>query len=320
MMGTGPFAVPTFQKLVTQSDHDVVALVTRPVPPTKGRRKSPANPMRDAAIELGVDTFEPENINAADAVQRLVEYNAAISVVCDYGQILKPPALAATRLGGINLHGSLLPSYRGAAPVQWALYHGESITGISVILMTPGLDAGPILEMVETPINEADDGAILEARLANLGSDAVLRTLERLNEWDGSSPLGIPQDESRISKAPRITKQMGLIDWNRSAQQIRNQIQAFKPWPGSFTFLPTATGKNLRVIIDQVSIHELDLDGHSAASGTILSVSPEQLLIKTSTQALSIERLQPAGKRTMDIAEFLRGHSMQTGRMLSNAE
>ena len=320
MMGTGPFAVPTFRKLVTQSDHNVVALVTRPVPPAKGRRKSPANPMREAAIELNVDTFEPENINATDAVQHLMGYDAEVAVVCDYGQILKPPALAAARRGCINLHGSMLPYYRGAAPVQWALYNGESITGVSVILMTPGLDAGPILEMVETPIDDDDDGASLEHRLADLGSDAVLRTLERLNEWDGESALGIPQDENRVSKAPRITKQMGLIDWNRSAEQIRNQIRAFKPWPGSYTFLPITGDKNLRVIVDQVSIHDVDPGNHSAASGTILSVSPDHLIVKTSTHALSIDRLQPAGKRVMEIAEFLRGYSLQTGQMLATTE
>lgn len=320
MMGTGPFAVPTLRKLVQQSDHEVVALVTRPVPPAKGRRKSPANPMRDTAVELGISIFEPASVNSVEAVQQLVDYDADIAVVCDYGQILKPTALAAARLGSVNLHGSLLPRYRGAAPVQWALYHGDSVTGVTVIQMTPGLDAGPILEQVETPIEDEDDGATLETKLAEIGCDAVIRALERLDTWDGASPLGSSQEESKVTKAPRITKQMGLIDWTRSAHQIRNQVRAFKPWPGSYTFLPLASGKKLRAIIDQVSDSDIAFDKHSTASGRILSESPDQLLIGTSTVPLSIDRIQPAGKRVMDVAEFLRGHSLKVGDSVSNTE
>jgi methionyl-tRNA formyltransferase len=196
MMGTGPFAVPTFRALVA-SPHDVAALVTRPA---RGKTRSsgpPDNPMRAAADELGIVVYEPENVNQTESVELLQSLQADLLVVCDYGQILRPSALATAARGGINLHGSLLPRHRGAAPVQWALICGDEETGVTVIHMTPQLDAGPCLVQVRTPIRADEDAQALEARLAEMGVDAVRDALDLLADWDGTSPLGWFQQVKR---------------------------------------------------------------------------------------------------------------------------
>ena len=178
MMGTGPFAVPTFRGLVA-SAHEVLALITRPVPAPSGRRKSsqPANPMQELAEAMGVPVQAPESIKSPTAIELLKGYRADLLVVCDYGQILPTAALATARLGGINLHGSLLPSYRGAAPINWALYDGVAETGVTVIHMTARLDAGPCLVQRSIPVGASEDAIELERRLAELGWQAVQEAL-----------------------------------------------------------------------------------------------------------------------------------------------
>ena len=227
MMGTGPFAVPTFEALL-ESSHQVLALVTRPDRPVhdKHKQSAPRNPMREVAQRRQLEIFAPESINSAEAILRLSDWRADLFVVCDYGQILSRRALALGRLGGINLHGSLLPKYRGAAPIHWAVFHGETETGVSVIHMTPRLDAGPVLVQRRLAIRPDETAGQLEPRLATLGPGAVLEAIGRLVEGDTS---GIPQNPTQATKAPRIKKTDGLIDWSRSAEQIRNQIRAWIP-------------------------------------------------------------------------------------------
>src|SRR3954469_15396995 len=175
MLGTGPFAVPTLEALAT-TRHEIALVVSRP--PTG--RNPEASPLQRAGEQLNLPISSPETVNAPEAQQRLTSLNADLLVVCDYGEILKPETLATTRLGGINLHGSLLPKFRGAAPVQWAILSGEVETGNSVIQMTPGLDAGPCLAQQRTPIDPDEDAAQLEARLAALGGAAVLQVIDEL--------------------------------------------------------------------------------------------------------------------------------------------
>ncbi|MFM7290077.1 MAG: methionyl-tRNA formyltransferase, partial [Planctomycetia bacterium] len=176
VMGTGPFAVPMFHGLLESAagpPHAVVAVVTRPAHAPTGRRPPP-NPMRDAAAAAGVPILDPERINDPDSIAAIRALGPDLLVVCDYGQILSPAALAVAPYGGINLHGSLLPRHRGAAPVQWAILAGDAVTGVSVIHMTPALDAGHVITTRETPIGLADTAATLEERLAGMGVDAVL--------------------------------------------------------------------------------------------------------------------------------------------------
>lgn len=313
MMGTGPFAVPTFESLVA-TEHDIVVLVTRPLPPMRTRGKPPINPMRDAAGRHNIEVIAPDDVNSDGARTQLAALRPDLFVVCDYGQILSPETLSVTPSGGINLHGSLLPKYRGAAPVQWAVFNGDTETGVTVIHMTPQLDGGPCLVTRSTPIGDDETHAKLESRLAELGVGAVHKAIRILNDWDGTSLVGVPQDQSLASRAPRLKKSDGNIDWTKSAQQIRNQIRAFKPWPGSFTQWQRLKGQPVRMIIEQVSLAS---DQTAASSpGTIIQIDEIGMHVATGEGVLVIQSLQPAGKRLMDVGAFLRGHELAIGDVL----
>ncbi|MCR9116577.1 MAG: methionyl-tRNA formyltransferase [bacterium] len=201
-MGTGPFAIPTLKEL-HESNHEVPAVITRPDRQGPSRKKQPAAPMRDAAAELNIPRHAPEDINSEEGVALLASLKPDLLMVCDYGQILSKEALSTAPMGGINLHGSLLPKYRGAAPVHWAVYNGDPETGISVIHMTTRLDGGPILTERRTPIEPNETTETLEPRLAILGAAAVLEAIEMLAKWDGESVIGNIQDAKQTTKAPK---------------------------------------------------------------------------------------------------------------------
>lgn len=320
MMGTGPFAVPTFRMLL-QAGLDLPLLVTRPVVAGRGKTPPPS-PMRVLGEASGIPIFDPPDINAASAIEKLQAYHADLLVVCDYGQILSPATLAVSRWGGINLHGSLLPKYRGAAPVQWSVFHGDAQTGVSVIHMTPRLDGGPIVAVRKTWIDDQETAEQLEHRLSEMGVEAVTAALQRLQSWDGVSPLGQAQDPSQVSKAPRLTKQMGAIDWNRPASAIHNQIRAFQPWPGCFSNLIRPSIAPLRLIINQAQVFtDAAIDSAEISAARLEALPPGHiavggknlLIVKTGQGGLSLLQVQPAGKRNLTIDEFLRGYPLPDG-------
>jgi len=310
MMGTGPFAVPTFRGLY-ETHHEVVALVTAPVRTHRGKRVAAVSEIRDVAHEHSTPIFDPENVNTPEARETLAEYGPDIMVVCDYGQILSAGTLALARLGGINLHGSLLPKYRGAAPVNWAIYHGDDTSGVTVIHMTPKVDAGPCIAQAHAPI-EADETAIeLEERLAEMGAWLIRRSIDSV---EAGRLEALPQDPAQASKAPRLKKTDGAVDWNRTAAQIRNQVRAFEPWPKTFTFWHRELGKPARLILGPIEVvAEEDASEQSATPGTVLEAAGDRLLIATGEGDARLTTIQPAGKRAMPVAEFLRGHRVQPG-------
>lgn len=309
MMGTGGFAVPTFHSLL-QSKHEVLGLVTRPPRPIHGRRgqRFAANPMRIVAQEHGLSVMMPESINVAAAVAQISALKADLHVVCDYGQILSKAALATSGLGGINLHASLLPRYRGAAPINWALYHGEKETGVTVIHMTTRLDAGPNLLQRVTPIAPDEDAVELETRLASLGSEAVSAALQLLENWDGVGPLGEPQDPALATQAPRLKKSDGAVDWSRSAQQIYDQVRAMKPWPGTYTHWQ-GPRRTMRLVLDQVRVIDDELHG-TPQPGRVIARESTRACIACGHGALELEIVQPEGKKCMPIDAFLRGYPL----------
>jgi methionyl-tRNA formyltransferase len=314
MLGTGPFAVPTLEALAN-SRHEIALVISRP--PTG--RAPQASPLQRAGESLKLEIWSPDTVNTPDAQSRLASLAADLLVVCDYGEILKPETLATTRLGGINLHGSLLPKFRGAAPVQWAILRGETETGNSVIQMTPGLDAGPCLAQQRTPIDPDEDAAQLEARLAKLGAEAVLQVVDDL-ENNRAHPIA--QDKSLASKAPRLKKEQGAIDWTRPAQEIKNQVRALRPWPRAYTFLHRSDADPLRLNIDRVAINPTGEPAsaggqskHQSSPGSILEAET-RFLVATADTALEICELQPAGKRAMSAQEFLRGYRVQAGQQI----
>lgn len=306
MLGTGPFAVPTLQKLA-ESQHEVALVITRP--PTD--RKATASPMQQKGESLGLDVWAPPTVNVAESQTRISALKPDLLVVCDYGEILRPETLATSRLGGINLHGSLLPRYRGAAPVQWSILSGEVETGNSVIQMTPGLDAGPLVAQQRTPIDPDEDAGQLEVRLAAMGAEAVLQVVDEL---EAGTAKPIAQDKSLASKAPRLRKEQGAIDWSRTPQEIKNQVRGLRPWPRAYTFWHRSEGGPVRLNIDRVAIASASVAlGQIPPPGTILESAGRLVVATGSSGGLEILELQPAGKRSMAAAEFVRGYRAAVG-------
>lgn len=312
LMGTGPFAVPAFEALRTDG-HEIALVVTKPQPRLRSRKGPPPSPVRIWAEDHGLQIFDPDSINDEGAVQRISQVGASLLVVCDYGQILKPAALEAATLGGINLHGSLLPKYRGAAPVQWSLLSGDRVTGVSVIHMTPKLDGGPIVTTRETAIEDKETAGELEDRLAILGAQATLDAIDQLSSWDGQSVIGEVQDPAAVTKAPRLKKSDAEIDWGRSAREIDCHVRGMQPWPVAFTHFPLGEGKPpVRLAIKEIEIVDQVSGDHHP--GEI--VPGDGFRVATFDRIVEIKRLQPAGKREMSGVDFLRGHPPMPGSRL----
>jgi methionyl-tRNA formyltransferase len=309
LMGTGPFAVPMSQAIY-ESNHTVPLLVTRPQRKLHGKTQAEANPMRELAITQGTPVFDPESINTDESRAELAHYQPDLFVVCDYGQILKPETLAVAKLGGINLHGSLLPKYRGAAPINWAIYYGDAETGVTVIHLTPKIDAGPIIALAKLPIGDDETAVTIEPKLAQLGAPLVLQAIEQLA--NGTAVPAV-QDTALASKAPRLKKEDGAVDWSRTATQIRNQVRAFAAWPKTFTYWHRPQGEPMRLILDEVAVVESPELGSPPQPGTVLEASGDSLTVATGQNALQILTLQPAGKRIFTAAEFLRGNPVKPG-------
>lgn len=309
MMGTGPFAAPTFRALFA-TRHVVAALVTQPLRAGRSRHTPEIPEIRRIAAQHGVPILDPVSVDTAESQAALARLSPDLFIVADYGQILAPATLAVARLGGINLHGSLLPEYRGAAPINWAIYHGRTETGVTVIHMTPRVDAGPTIAQATTAINPEETAVELETRLAQLGAPLVCAAIDQLAAGTATS---LPQDARRATPARRLRKDDGALDWSRSAADVKNQVRAFQPWPKSFTFWHPAGGPPLRLILEAVEVRDEPCD---ARPGTVLAAEGDHLVVATGKGRLAIRELQPAGKRRMTAAEFLRGHHVSAGDRL----
>ena len=320
LMGTGPFAVPSFDALL-QAGHDVCLVVTRPMPPVKSRGGPPPSPVRDWAVKNQLPIFDPDSINDGDAIEHVKSTESDLLGVCDYGQILKPDALATSRMGGINLHGSLLPAYRGAAPVQWAMLNGDSVTGVSVIHMTPRLDGGPVICVRKTEITERETAGELESRLSQIGVEATIEAVDKLAQWfqrsgeaDNTSALGQPQDVAAVCKAPRLKKADGQIDWGRSAREISCHVRGMSPWPVAFTFYKPRDNKPpLRVAVHAIEMTDRNSQDHTAGE---ISEGESGILIATGDFFVRLTRVQPAGKKPMESKDFFRGYPPPEGARL----
>jgi methionyl-tRNA formyltransferase len=305
MMGTGEFALPTFLSLY-DSPHQVVGLFTQPDRVGRGHHQHP-HPMKEAALEYGTPVFQPERVNSPESLSDLRSLAADVCVVAAYGQILSAKLLGIPRLGAMNLHASLLPKYRGAAPVQYAVWKGEPETGVTIFKIEPRLDAGPILGVVKTAIGPKETAGELETRLAEL---AVPLTHYVLHQFETGEIHGTLQDASQVTRAPRLKKEDGLIDWTRTAVEIDCHIRAMQPWPNPYTFLQQSGRPPLRILVLDVEAAERE---SRAEPGTILQADQERLAVQAADAVVEIRRLRPEGKRAMVAGEFLRGHSLQVG-------
>ncbi len=309
LIASGPFGIPAFERLC-DGPHQVVGMVTTPAKPTKKGIVIP-NPARRFAELKGLPILEPPQINAPEAQEQIRSLRPDLLVLCDYGQILSAATLSLAPLGGVNLHASLLPKYRGAAPIPWAIYHGETETGVSVIHMTPEVDAGPVIAQASLPIDPEETAGELEARLSQLGAEVLPEAIDLLIRGE-ARPL--PQDPRLASRAPRLKKIHGLIDWSRPALAIKNQVRAMSPWPRAFTFWLREDRPPMRLIIHRVAV--LPGSQASAVPGTVLTAEKDQLQVSTGEGALAILEIQPEGRNVQTAAEFLRGYRIKEGDRL----
>jgi methionyl-tRNA formyltransferase len=313
MMGTGTFAEPTFRAILA-SGHDVVGLVTQPnksIGEERGTTRQTGEGMTVIAQSHGVGVFQPASINSPEGVEIVRSLNADLLVVAAYGQILSKDILGLPRLGGINVHASLLPKYRGAAPVAWAIYHGETQTGVTLIRMTAGLDAGDMLAQEKITIGPEETAGALETRLADLGSKLARDVVDRLAVGPVS---GERQDPSQATKAPKLTKAHGAIDWNRAAMQVRDHIRAMQPWPTPYTYLHRGSHEPLRLIVARASVVGPDQPSGTNKPGDFVPHGQgDRLLIATGSGLLEVVELQPAGRKRMSGADFVRGQRLVPG-------
>ena len=319
VMGTGPFAVPTFAAL-RGGPHEIVAVVTRPDRAPAGRRPPP-NPMRAAVEAAHLPVLDPERVNEPAAVAAIAAFRPDLLVVCDYGQILSAELLGVAPLGGINLHGSLLPRHRGAAPVQWTILEGDAVAGVSVFHMTPALDAGRVLSTRSTPVGPRETAAELEPRLARLGVEAVGDAIEILAAAARAGTLagvGTPQDAAGVTRAPRLAKADGMVDWTQPAIAIERRRRALEPWPRLATFFTRGDGQRSRLVIEECVVESPAAAGETdLAPGTVIEAAGERLVVACGGgTALAILRLVPEGRRSMSAAEFLRGSPLVAGSRL----
>jgi len=312
MMGTGTFAEPTFEALLAGT-HEVVGLVTqpdRPVGQERGSTRQVGRGLKTIAQERGIPVLQPESINTPEGIAALKAWNADLLVVAAFGQILSNDVLSTTPHGGINVHASLLPKYRGAAPVAWAIYHGETRTGVTIIKMSVYLDAGDVLAQEAVDIGSEEISGELEVRLAQLGSRLAVKVID---EIAGGTAQGIKQDKAQATKAPKLTKEHGLIDWSRPASDVCNHIRAMQPWPTAYTYWHRQDQQPVRIIVHKATARPSD---PSAPPGQLV-IKPEEpgrlFVAAGSGTEVEILELQPAGKRRMPVVEFLRGNRLQSG-------
>jgi methionyl-tRNA formyltransferase len=308
MMGTGTFAEPTFEALLA-SRHAVVGLVTQPdrtIGEKRGSTRQVGKGMKGIAVERGIPVLQPESINTPDGERRLRELTPDLLVVAAYGQILSRSVLEAAPRGGINVHASLLPKYRGAAPVAWAIKSGERETGVCIIRMSTALDAGDILARGVVEIGPDETAGELESRLSTIGAKLAVEMVDKLE----AGPVeGTKQDKSQATKAPKLTKEMGLIDWSQPAAAVWNQIRAMQPWPTAYTFLHRTEPPPLRTIIVKCA----PIGGDTAEPGMATRDGNRLFVACGGGSSLEVLELQPSGKKRMSAADFLRGQQLPPG-------
>jgi methionyl-tRNA formyltransferase len=297
--GTPEFAVPTLDALLS-STHYVVGVVTQPDRPRgRGQRTSPS-PVKARALAARIPVFQPDRLRDPPFPDALMALRADIGVVAAYGKILPVSLLSAPRLGMINVHASLLPRYRGAAPVHRAVIAGERLTGVTIMRIVKALDAGPVLAATERPIGADETSVDVERDLARLGADLLVTILDRMSSGTAQET---PQDESRATYASRLTKEDGAVDWSASGDAVHNLIRGLHPWPHAFTFLHGRRYILLRS----------ELASGTGRPGEVVEAAADRLSVAAGAGAVRLIEIQPEGKRPMNAREFLAGHRIAIG-------
>lgn len=319
-MGTPAFAVPSLEAL-DSSNHEVVGVVTQPDRP-KGRGQAVVPcPVKELALAKGLPVSQPEKVKSPDFLRQLSDWKPDVIAVTAFGRFLPKAILDLPPMGCVNVHGSLLPAYRGAAPIQWALIHGDPETGITTMVMDEGMDTGAILLQQPVPIEPEDTALELGARLAKVGGALLVETLTRLAE---RSIVPREQDHAQATSAPLLTKEDGVIDWTQSATEIANRIRGLSPWPGSYTFhhaCPERSGaerRKHRLIIRKGRVDTQDAPTISDRQqpGTILAVGPKSFWVETGEGRIEVLEVQPENKKRMSVEQFLLGYALRVQETL----
>ncbi|HTR43901.1 MAG TPA: methionyl-tRNA formyltransferase [Pseudomonadales bacterium] len=317
-MGTAELSCASLEKLVGQASSlsgdrqdvyptiEIVGVVTQPDKPHGRELKLQAPPVKVLAEKFNIPVLQPPKARDEHFISQLKELQPDLIVVVAYGHILPPAILDLPRFGCLNVHTSLLPKYRGAAPIQWAIANGETETGVTIMKLDAGMDTGPMLTQKRTPISAQDDSAILYDRLAQLGAELLLETIPG---YVSGKIQPTPQPEP-ATYAPKIKKEDGQIDWKLPAQTILNRLRAFMPWPGAFTFLKSVPKQNL------LKIWKAEVVQKTGNPEEIISADSQGITIACGKDALNILELQREGGRRMSAAEFLAGHPLRPGNKL----
>lgn len=312
LLGTGEFALPPFRALMECAEHEVVGVYTQPDRTGRGHHRH-VNKVKVLAEENGIPVFQPERINKPEALEELRALNADVFIVAAYGQIMKPEFLAIPRLGAFNLHGSLLPRHRGAAPVQYSIWKGDAEAGVTIFQIEPALDSGPMVGKVATPIGPKETSGALMLRLAELSVDL---TLDVVRQLDAGNAIFEEQNVSLVTLSPKIPKDAGVVDWSQSAMEIDCHVRAMNPWPKASIWLHAEGRKPLRCIL--LDVEPLAETSGSSMPGTI-NISERQFHVQTGNGTLKINSLQPEGKKAMDGIAFLNGYDIQTGAVFRSS-
>jgi len=306
-MGTPNFALPGLNEIYRRGI-EIAAVVTQPDQPAGRGKRITASPVKERGLELGLEVWQPASLKDTDFLDRIREVSPDLVVVSAYGKFIPDKVLSLARYRGINLHPSLLPRYRGAAPIQWALINGDSQTGVTIIEVAEKMDAGNIYGQRSVDILPDDNAGSLSQILADAGGILLADIVELIERGKADPRL---QDENKVTLAPRISKEDGRINWHVSATDINNRIRGFYPWPGAFTTISTLKGiRSLKIIRAQV------LDGGGGSPGEVLEADGDILIISTGDGTLRLLDIQLEGKRPLAAAVFLRGCRIVSGDIL----
>lgn len=303
-MGTPDFAAKAL-KAIYEAGHEVVCVVTQP-DKEKGRGKSVSeSPVKQLAKELGLTVITPAKMKSAEAIEELRQYPADMFVVAAYGQILKQEVLDMPRLGSINIHASLLPKYRGAAPIQWAILDGLKETGVTIMHMDAGIDTGNIIMQEKIEIEDTDTGESLFDKLADLGAKAIVKAIPLIEKGELTET---PQNHDESSYAKMLSKEMGLIDFSNDARVIERWVRGLNSWPSAYTYL---NGKQLKIWVSEVVEDTSDVK-----PGIVIAVDKKSFTIKCGVDALKLKEIQLEGKKRMEVGAFLLGYKVSVGDIL----
>lgn len=306
--GSDDFAVVNLDAIL-KAGHEVAACVTS-VDKPKGRGLAvTSSPVKAFAVDHKIALLQPEDLRDAKFVQQLKDYSAEIFVVIAYGKLLPPEVLLIPKICAINAHGSLLPKYRGAAPINWAIIHGEVETGISIIKLNPQMDAGDIIAQEKIPIAPTDTAVTLRAKLASLSAECLCGTIPSLLKKDFAC---FAQKKAEVTFAPKLKKELGLIDWRKSAKEIQNLVRGLLPWPTAYTFL---NGKMFKILeVEAVLLNS------PAPPGQVADIVAHGFIVATGDEGLLIKRVHPESGKPMPAVDFARGHKVKPGMRLGNSQ